>query len=147
MDIKYFFLQPFTFRNRNKLKNIIYKIFLKYNKKVSLLNIIFCDDEFLFNINKKYLSHDFYTDILTFDITPIGEAGLEIEIYISIERVRQNAANYSQSFNDELYRVIFHGILHMCGLHDGSKTQKALMKRKEDTYLKMWNVSRETDST
>tara|TARA_B110000444_G_scaffold260108_1_gene305965 strand:+ start:921 stop:1343 length:423 start_codon:yes stop_codon:yes gene_type:complete len=102
-------------------------------KKIGQLNYIFCDDSYLHKINLEFLKHDTYTDIITFDDS-LGDE-LIADIYISIERVEENASIYSVSFQNELYRVIVHGLLHLCGYTD--KTDQALdqMRGKEDKYL------------
>ncbi len=84
------------------------------------LQYIFCSDAYLLDINREYLQHDFFTDIITFDLSEKGQP-INAEIYISVERVRDNAANYNSSFRKEIHRVIFHGVLHLCGYKDKSQ--------------------------
>ena len=86
------------------------------------LSFVFCDDEYLKNINVKYLGHDYYTDVITFDYST--DEGLVGDVFISIERVKENANNFKVSFNEELFRVIIHGVLHLCGFDD--KTDKEI---------------------
>jgi len=105
-------------------------------KDLESLNIIFCSDDFLLNINQEYLNHDYYTDIITFDYSSDKVEG---ELYISIDRVRENAKDLGISFNHELHRVIIHGVLHLCGYKDKSEEEEKLMRLKEDTYLKSCN--------
>lgn len=97
------------------------------------LNIVFCSDEYLLGINKQYLSHDYYTDIITFGGSQKGEIGGEI--YISLERVRENSKEYGIRYADELHRVIVHGVLHMIGYKDKSDKDVKQMRSKEDLYL------------
>ncbi len=106
-------------------------------KKVAL-NYIFCTDDFLLQMNQQYLQHDTLTDIITFDLSE-GESGLTGEIYISVERVRENAAKYGTTGNDELHRVIFHGALHLCGFKDKKDADKKLMRQKEDECIAAYN--------
>jgi rRNA maturation RNase YbeY len=88
-------------------------------------------------INQKYLEHDFYTDIITFDLSETG--AVRGEIYISIDRVRENARKLGVSFKSELHRVIFHGMLHLCGYNDKTKAEKEKIRAKEDQYLNKYN--------
>jgi probable rRNA maturation factor len=99
------------------------------------LNYIFCSDEYLLNMNREHLQHDFYTDIITFD-TSDEEKQVEGEIYISTDRVKENAANLEIEFDEELRRVIVHGVLHLVGYTDENEASKAKMSQKEDFYLK-----------
>lgn len=104
------------------------------NKKVNELNIIFCSDEYLLGINQQYLDHDYYTDIVTFDnAEKSGE--IEGDIFISIERVRENATALGVSFTDELHRVIIHGVLHLVGHSDKTEAEQSEMRKIEDHYL------------
>jgi probable rRNA maturation factor len=91
----------------------------------------------LLNLNQQFLKHDFYTDIITFDLSTTGKAK-EGEIYISIDRVRDNAKKLNTSFNKELHRVIFHGALHLCGYKDKNKIQQQEMRKWENYYLELY---------
>lgn len=102
--------------------------------KVGEISIIFCSDNYLLEINRQYLNHDTFTDIVTFDHSE-QEALLMGDIFISIDRVRENAPKFGVSQTDELHRVLIHGILHLCGYGDKGKKEKALMTEKEDFYL------------
>ena len=119
--------------NRSILKKYIQSVFKKEGKKLDFLNIIFCSDNALLEINQKYLKHDFYTDIITFDLSE-SEA-IRAEIYISIDRVRENSRELGVSFKSELIRVIFHGVLHLCGYNDKTKAEKKKIREKEDHFL------------
>jgi rRNA maturation RNase YbeY len=132
--IYFFFQAPVTLRDRTSLKQFIESIFKKEKKKLSSLNYIFCTDKQLLEINRQYLKHDFYTDIITFELSP-PQQPIEGEIYISIDRVRDNAANMDEKMNKELHRVIFHGALHLCGYRDKSKTETLQMRKMENEYL------------
>ena len=102
-----------------------------------LLNYIFCSDDYLLEINKQYLDHDYYTDIITFDNSE-DEALLEGDIYISVDRVTENAENFNTSFEVELRRVMVHGVLHLLGFDDTTDELKAQMRSKEDEYLQIF---------
>lgn len=97
------------------------------------INYIFCSDEDLLKINQDYLNHDTYTDIISFDYS-VGKE-LHGDVYISVDRVKENAQAYGQAFADELKRVMVHGILHYCGYKDKTDSDTALMRQKEDTYI------------
>ena len=102
------------------------------------MGYVFCSDEFLLEINKQFLDHDTLTDIVTFDYTE-GKI-LNGEIYISTDRVADNAKDFNVDFDIELRRVIIHGLLHMCGYGDKTEDEKELMRAKEDEYLVLWNA-------
>lgn len=109
--------------------------------RLESLNIVFCSDDYLLDINRRHLKHDYYTDIITFNLS--GESDpVEGEIYISVDRVRDNAIQSGQSFTNELHRVIFHGVLHLCGFRDKSARDKAEMTRQEDAALSRYFVPR-----
>jgi probable rRNA maturation factor len=101
------------------------------------LNLIFCSDEYLLGVNKEHLNHDYYTDIITFDYcTKYNESTQVIgDLFISIDRVKDNALLFDESFENELFRVISHGVLHLCGYSDKTDEEKVIMKRKESEAL------------
>ena len=101
------------------------------------LSFIFCSDEYIKKINIKYLSHHFFTDVITFDYSK--EKLLFGDVYISIERVKENSKTYKTSFNEEMFRVIIHGVLHLCGFDDKTKEEKSLMRSKENDFLSSIN--------
>ena len=140
MPIQFFFLQDkHILKNRTALKTFLPTVFRKHKKQLSNLTYIFCSEDYLLAINKAHLQHDFYTDIITFDLseTPRQITG---EIYISTDRVRDNAATLGVSIKKELHRVIFHGALHLCGYKDKSARHLKEMRAEEDwcliTYFK-----------
>lgn len=98
---------------------------------------IFCTDDYLLAINQRFLHHDTYTDIVTFDYAK-GSKNLVGEVYISVDRVRDNAKTLNVPFEDELRRVVAHGLLHLCGYRDKTKAEKAAMRKKEDHCLSLW---------
>lgn len=110
------------------------------NEKFELvsLNFIFCSDNYLLNINQEYLNHDYYTDIITFD-NSLEPNHVEGDIFISIDRVKENSDQNSVPFPEELKRVLIHGVLHLCGYNDKTIEEKALMTEKENAYLTLAN--------
>ncbi|MDH4091689.1 MAG: rRNA maturation RNase YbeY [Cyclobacteriaceae bacterium] len=128
----------FKLQHPRKTSHWIRAALKKEKKKLVELNIIFCSDEYLREINTQYLNHSTYTDIVTFD-TGDGFGGIEGDIYISIDRVRENAVKYLSEFDDELHRVIIHGVLHLSGYSDKSNREKAAMRKREDAYLSLRN--------
>jgi probable rRNA maturation factor len=124
--------------NRSILKKFILRLFRDEGKKVEFVNYIFCTDAILLEINRKYLKHDFYTDIITFDLSE--KKAIRAEIYISVDRVLENALNLGISFKSEIHRVIFHGVLHLCGYNDKTKKEKNEIRVKETHYLKKYNL-------
>jgi rRNA maturation RNase YbeY len=105
-------------------------------KTIKEINYIFCSDEYLLQLNQGFLNHKTLTDIITFDNSE-GENGLEGEIYISIERVQENALKFNNEFEDELHRVMIHGVLHLIGYKDKKPSEKALMRKKEEACLSL----------
>jgi len=119
-------------------------MFRKEKKGLSALNYIFCTDKRILDINRQFLKHNFYTDIITFDLSETDR--IYAEIYISIDRIKENAKKLGFSFKSELHRVIIHGALHLCGYNDKTKVEKLNMREKEEVYLTQYfknNVSRE----
>lgn len=111
---------------------------LREGYELQALNIICCNDDFLLEINQAYLQHDYYTDIITFDLSE-SEKTIEGELYISIDRINENAQELSVSFEQELHRVIVHGTLHLLGYLDKTEQDQEIMRSKEDTYLSLLN--------
>ena len=126
--------KAFVFNGKRKLKLFIGYIFKEEAVKISQIDYIFCSDEYLLSINKGFLQHDYYTDIITFDLSEKNQPK-SAEIYISVERVAENAKNLSVQHQTELLRVIFHGALHLCGYKDKKDTDIKKMRKKEDFYL------------
>jgi rRNA maturation RNase YbeY len=138
MTVQFFFSDAsISLADRNSLKKFIAQLFSIEGKTLRQLNYIFCSDEYLLNINRQFLNHDYYTDIITFDLSE--QPGLVAgEIYISVDRVRDNANSLNQTVKHELHRVIFHGALHLCGYKDKSKKDSIQMRGKEDYYLNLY---------
>lgn len=120
-----------------KLKNFIVSLFKKERKKLKHINYIFCTDKTLLKINQQYLNNNYYTDIIGFDLSNSPDE-IIADIYISIDRIRDNSKNFKSSLSQELHRVIFHGALHFCGYKDKSNSQKREMKKREDYYLNLY---------
>lgn len=132
--IYFFHEKAVTLKDRTRLKQFIEKVFKKEGRALESLNYIFCSDKRLLAINREYLQHDYYTDIISFELSPPQEP-IIAEIYISIDRVRDNSSLLNQSFTRELHRVIFHGALHLCGYSDKTLKEEQKMREKEDQYL------------
>ena len=132
--IHFHYMLPVSFTQRTLVKEVVRDIFKKEKTKLEQLQYIFCSDEYLLEINKQHLKHNYYTDIITFDLSEKPNSIIG-EIYISIDRVRDNAQNYEVPFKNELLRVIFHGALHLCGLKDKTEKDQVLMRKAEDKYL------------
>jgi probable rRNA maturation factor len=124
-------------KNKKEVKEFVESLFGSEGKEVSTVSYVFCSDEYLLDINRAYLQHDYYTDIITFDLSNTSSA-LVAEIYISIPRVRENAQIHGTTATDELLRVIFHGALHLCGYRDKKKSEITIMRGKEDEYLRLF---------
>ena len=128
----------FTLENEAVFSNWLAEVILSENKKEGDINYIFCDDEFLLNINQQYLNHDTLTDIISFDYS-IGNE-LHGDVFISIERVQENAEDFNVAFEEELKRVMAHGVLHYCGYKDKTVEDEKLMRLKEDEKIRMFHV-------
>jgi rRNA maturation RNase YbeY len=122
-------------KQRNRLKSFLASTAESSKRPLGSLNIIFCSDEHLLGINRDFLQHDYYTDIITFDLSASSKAPLEAELYISVDRVKENAITLGQPFYRELHRVIFHGLLHLLGFKDKQKKDQALMREMEERLL------------
>ena len=137
MPVKFFsWAKMPVLAKRKELKSFIEFLFNSEKKELLSLTYIFCSDDQLLKINQDFLKHDFYTDIITFDMSSSG-ANMEGEIYISVDRVKDNSLLYITEYNNELHRVIFHGALHLCGYKDKTAQQKILMRELEDKYLNL----------
>ena len=126
----------FHFTTIRKTKTWLKEVVKAENRALGELNYIFCSDGFLANVNLQYLHHNTLTDIITFD-TSEDVGCIEGEIFISIDRVKENALNFKASFEDELHRVMVHGVLHLVGYSDKTSQQKRIMRKKEDAYLSL----------
>ena len=129
--------QLFSFPNKTALKTFIAKLFKREKRKLASLTYVFCSDEFLLQINRDHLKHDFYTDIITFDLSEQPQETIG-EIYISLERIRDNAKTHQTSLKEETLRVLFHGALHLCGYQDKSNGHIKQMRTKEAEYIALY---------
>jgi rRNA maturation RNase YbeY len=127
-------------KNKRKLSAFLDKLVQKHRKSIkrSGFTYIFCNDEALLEMNQQFLNHNTFTDIITFDLSE-NDRELTGEIYISVDRVKENAEKFSSSYEDELHRVIFHGALHLCGFKDKSKADSAEMRKQEEQCLKQYS--------
>jgi len=142
--IRFHFLEKVpALKNRTRLKSFVQQQCEKRGFTVDFINYIFCSDEYLLNYNQQYLGHKTLTDIITFQLNQTNQP-LQADIYISSERVRDNAKKFNVSLQQEFHRVIFHGALHLCGLKDKTPEQSLKMKEAEDQLLNLYFVSRET---
>ena len=129
----------FVFDNDDKLINWLKKIASVEKKRIKDLSYIFCSDDFLHKINVDYLDHDTLTDIITFELGDASDDLVFGEIYISVDRVRENATIHEKSFDDEFRRVVAHGLLHLCGYPDKTESEAKLMRSKEDACLRLYD--------
>ena len=130
----------FQLDNEQKYEDWLTEVIESEDKTEGEINYIFCDDDYLYEINVQYLEHQTLTDIISFDYT-IGNL-ISGDIFISVERVRENAQDFGVSFGEELRRVMAHGVLHYCGYKDKTEADAKLMSSKEDEKIKMFHVER-----
>ena len=129
----------FKLLNKRRIKLIIESMFTKEKVTLETLSLVFCSDNYLLKLNQDFLDHDFYTDVITFDLSE--QTGLVIgEVYISLDRVKENALKLGIQNKDELLRVIFHGALHLCGYKDKKNFEIKEMRQKEEKYLLQFNA-------
>lgn len=132
----HFFYENIQEEIEENLKIWIEKIIISEEKKLGEINYIFCDDEYLLKINQDFLQHDYYTDIITFD--SVKGKTISGEIFVSLQRIKDNACLISKNYDEEKKRVIAHGILHLCGYKDKTEEQQKEMRAKEDFYLNLF---------
>jgi len=136
--ISFHYETEFELQSEAQIEQWISNVIASENKREGEINYIFCDDAYLHKLNVEFLQHDTLTDIISFDNT-IGNE-LHGDIFISVERVTDNAKDFNVSFNDEIKRVIVHGVLHYCGFKDKTEADQLVMTAKEDEKLKMFHV-------
>ncbi len=136
----HFFTEETSYKLKEKrnTKKWIIEVLTLFDKTAGEINYIFCNDNYLLEINKTYLSHDFFTDIITFDQSE-NKTKIEGEIYISIDRVNENSKTNVDTFDNELRRVIIHGILHLIGFGDKSPDEQAIMRSQENAMMKLYS--------
>ena len=137
MPVKFFHEKKTRVKHSKALKSFIVSIFNKEAKELDSLTYIFCSDSYLLNINRQYLQHDFYTDIISFNLSDHPDSPIIGEIYISTDRVKDNASIHHTNFEQELHRVLIHGVLHLCGYADKAPEEKKRMTEKEDEALEL----------
>ncbi|MEP6685117.1 MAG: rRNA maturation RNase YbeY [Parafilimonas sp.] len=140
----FFFNADIQARIENKywIRILIQNLFKAEHTKFEKINYVLCTDHYLLQLNKKYLNHETLTDVITFPLSEIGEPMIA-EIYISMERVKENAKKFKVQYQTELLRVMIHGALHLCGYADKKAFEREKMRQKEDNYLKKFKVPRE----
>jgi rRNA maturation RNase YbeY len=126
----------YEYKGKKKSREWIVDVIHKEGSSPGDLNFIFCSDQYLYDMNVKYLDHDTYTDIITFDLSEETDT-ISGDIFISVDRARENAKAYKTTLTQELRRLIVHGILHLLGFKDKTDGEKALMRQKEDYYLSL----------
>ena len=136
--INFYFENDFNLNDHDSYEEWLKKVISSEEKELEEVSYIFCDDQYLLEINQKYLNHDTYTDIISFD-SCIGNI-LQGDIFISTERVSENSVEYGVEFQEELRRVMAHGILHFCGYKDKSEEEQSLMRQKEEEKMQMFHV-------
>jgi rRNA maturation RNase YbeY len=132
-----------SFVSKKDLKNAVKHLVLNEGKQLKDLSLVFTDDDYLLEVNKQYLNHDYFTDVITFDYSDFPE--VSGDVMISLDRVKDNALSMNLAYELEFYRVVFHGMLHLCGYKDKNKEDVVVMREKEDFYIQ-WFVSRETQT-
>jgi probable rRNA maturation factor len=139
-DIRFHEQKPVPwFRERNRMRALLTDLFRKEKTRVDSIQFIFMSDADLLDLNQRYLKHDFYTDIITFDLSDTPASPRKADIFISVDRVADNAKTWSTAKAEELRRVMIHGCLHLCGYKDKLKTEKAEMRAREDHYLQRYS--------
>lgn len=131
----------YTVRHKGRIREWVVAAAKKEKHSIGELNFVVCSDRYLRSVNKKFLNHDYFTDIITFPYSIPGSEEISGDIYVSIDRVRQNAKEYGVSVYEELHRVMIHGVLHLCGYDDHTPDQKAMMRKREDYWLKKLNLN------
>lgn len=139
MDTIHFFEEDisFTHPNSEAICHWLNKVAGEYETEIQQLNYIYCSDNYLLKINQQYLNHDYYTDIITFDQRDDLSQAIEADIFISIDRVRENAHDSNKDIISELNRVLIHGLLHLLGFNDHSQAEKEVMRKTEDACLSL----------
>lgn len=130
----------FTLPEQEKIEEWISTVVKRRGKRVGEIGYLFCDDKYLINVNREYLNHETYTDIITFDY--VAGNIISGDIFISIERVAENAKTFGVPFEQELRRVIIHGVLHLLGQDDKSDEEAKAMRNQEEESLEIWNTMR-----
>ena len=128
----------FELHNEPDFSKWLSSVILSENKKEGEINYIFCDDNYLLEINQQYLDHDTLTDVISFDYSVGNE--INGDVFVSVERVKENASDFKVTFHEEIQRVLVHGILHYCGYKDKTESDERIMRSKEEEKMKMFHV-------
>jgi len=144
--VEFFFeeIPAFEFNQRIVVEGV-QNIILQEKKKVGFISVIFCSDDYLLEVNKKFLDHHYYTDIITFDY--VEDKLISGDLFISVDRIKENAPEFGVSFFEELLRVVFHGVLHLIGYDDRNETERKEIRSKEDFYLKTVDIGEGKDES
>ena len=134
-NISFYSVGTFSLKTEAAVSACIKAITVEESREVGDITFVFCDDNYLLKINKEFLDHDTYTDIITFDYS-VGNEVIS-EIYVSTDRVEENAKKYKQTFENEIHRVMIHGVLHLCGYNDKLAEERQIMRDKENHYLSL----------
>jgi rRNA maturation RNase YbeY len=135
--------KPVNAKNRPSIKKLIIHLFGQEKVSLNRMDFIFCSEDYLLKINQQFLSHETYTDVITFPLSNPNEP-VYGEVYMSVDRIKENAKAFKVPYQNELLRVMIHGALHLCGYTDNTDAEKQKMHSKEDHYLNKFIVSRET---
>ena len=138
MRIEFYSENDFNLQDEDRFRDWLERVARSEDRSIGEISFVFCDDDYLLEINQKFLQHDTYTDIITFD-NSVGKI-LNADIYISTDRVIENADLYEVKFVEELRRVMVHGVLHLCGYKDRTSEEKREMRTMEDEKIKMFHV-------
>ncbi|WP_018627776.1 rRNA maturation RNase YbeY [Niabella aurantiaca] len=137
-QVTFSFHKRTTLNKRNRLKGFLISLFQENKQELERLHYVFCDDVEILEINRQYLEHDYYTDIITFDMREKESEPMSADIFISVDTVRSNAILVNEPFYRELHRVIFHGALHLCGYNDKTSEEQGIMRRMEEHHLEKY---------
>lgn len=132
--IFHFETDGFKLNNKEQLTSWLLQVIVEEEKEIDSINYIFCNDDYLLKINKEYLNHDYYTDVISF---PYSSSPIKGDIFISIDRVKENSQNFDSDFQTELHRVMVHGLLHFIGYNDKDEASKKEMNAKENHFLRL----------
>jgi len=136
-EIQFHYLSPIRINAKQIIRETVRRILRRDHKSARLINYVFCSDKYLLAMNRKHLGHDFLTDIITFDLSDSSDE-VKADIYISADRVRENARIFGRPISEEIVRVIFHGALHLAGFRDKSRKEQNEMRLMEEKYLKQY---------
>ena len=137
MSVQFSYQSKIKIKDATKVKQLLHNVIKQEGFSLDSLSIVFTSDAFLYDMNLKYLNHDYYTDIITFDLATPENQSINGELYISVDRARDNSKQRSIPIQNELRRLMIHGLLHLCGYQDATPSTKKIMTDREDHYLKL----------